>query len=444
MSRPARTLFAAGLPLSGVFAIRLGEIGVRYAFNMVLAVSLGVQGAGQFYLGISTITLAAALARFGIDSAAMRQLAVAHKEGKAARVRSIAALTVGSAALAGGVIAALLSLAAPFLGTRLLSDPALATALRPFAFGTLALAVMVTAGSLLSALDRPVAGQIIAALVWPSLATAWLLLGGAGNAALGAVLAMAATALAGLLLVGREVGCGPLEQVDARGLLAAAGPLFGVEMTYLLLANLPVLALGLWATDAEAGLFGLAGRVSALLTVLTVAMYAVAAPRLARLHAASDRAGLRRAAHAAARGVTVLALPAAAAMLAFPGPLLALFGEGFRAGAPLLVILALGQIVNVLFSQCHTLLAMSGNERCLLRCAVATLGVLGLALALLVPALGATGAAVATVAATLIMSLGSALAVRRRLGLNILAAYAAPVLVARLRSGPGRPLEQPE
>ena len=67
--------------------------------------------------------------------------------------------------------------------------------------------------------------------------------------------------------------------------------------------------------------------------------------------------------------------------------------------------------------------------------------VLVLALALLVPSLGALGAALAAAAATATMSLGSAVGVWRRLGLNILSMFAVVPLRSRM---PAVPLPSPD
>ncbi len=436
-------LISTGRRLARVFAVRLTEIVVRYAFNLMLALVLGVQGTGQFYIGMALISIASPVARFGIDTVAMKRLAVARQSQNAALARGIAVFAFGSTATTSAAISILLFLTAPFLGARLFGNPDFVPILRLFSFGILGCTVASTAGSLLSALSRPIAGQIVSAVIWPLLTTGWLLAAGGtvAQAALVAVLAMAAAALLGLALVWRVIGVGPLQGFEVGPVLAVAWPLFGVEVTYLLLRNLPILALGLVATDTEVGLLGLATQVSALLTVATIAVYAVAAPRLARLHEAGDWAGFTRAARAATRDVAVLALPAAAAMLLFPATILGLFGHAFRTGAPLLVVATLGQLTYAIFAQGNTMLAMSGNERWLWSCARVTLGVLVLALALLVPSLGALGAALAAAAATATMSLGSAVGVWRRLGLNILSMFAVVPLRSRM---PAVPLPSPD
>jgi O-antigen/teichoic acid export membrane protein len=408
------------LRLAPVVALRLGEAGLRYGLNLVLAVSLGVAGAGQFYFGIALVSLGASLARCGVDSVAMKRLAVARGAGDAAGARGLVLACLGSAAGLGLALSLLLLLAAPaFPGD-------LALVVRVFAFGIGALAVQGMAGSLLAAMDRPLAGQAVSVVIWPALTVLAVLLSWPGIAMAGlvAILSMAAAAGLGAVLLWRALDgrLRPFALPAPRALLAAGLPFFGTEIVYLLLSNLAVIALALLVGEAEAGLFGLASRLSMLLTMLTVAMYALTAPRLARLHAEADATGLARAAHEATRAIALAGLPAAVLLLAMPAWLLGLFGEGFAAAAPALVVLTLGQVVNVVFSQGHTLLAMTGREGWLWRVALASLGTLLLALPLAL-AYGATGAAVATTLAGAVGSLGQAICVRRQLGIHILGAF---------------------
>ncbi len=409
------------LRLAPVLAVRVGESGIRYGFNCALALSLGVAGAGQMYVGLAVLALLATLARGGLDQAAFRQVAVALGAGRQPAARGVVLAIAAWALLAATLLAGLLLLALP------LAPEPLRPVLLRLAPGLPALALLTVAGSLLAALGRPVAGQVVGAILWPALVLLVLALGrvAVGQVALATAAAMALAAGIGAVLVWRGLAPGWAErEAPSRPALAkAAWPFFGVEIVSLLSQNLPLIALGLLASDHEAGLFGLASRIAMLVTILTMATYAVTAPRLARLHGAGDAAGFARALHEANRGVMLLGLPVTLALLAVPAWVLGLFGQEFRAAAPLLVLLVLAQVPNLLVSQCYAALAMTGHQRALLRASLASLVAMLLALVVLLPVLGAFGAALAMMVAAVVMGLGQARAVHRLLGVAPLHAF---------------------
>ena len=297
-------LIATGRRIAPVFGMRFGEVGIRYVFTLMLAASLGVDGTGQFYIGISIITVAASIARLGIDSAAVKQVAISTDRHDLAGARDLSAFSISAVVILGGVTSLAIFCTSEPIAALVFGKPALAPLLHVAAFGTLALAVQTTVGGLLTAADRPVIGQFVAAVAWPLATTVYLLVVGLGTVSPGtamavAVGAMALSSLGGLFALwarlGRRLPRRPT--LDGSSLIAVALPLCGVELVYLLINNLPIVALGMLGTDRDVGLLGLASRVSMLLTVFTVAMYAVTAPRFARLYASADGASLKSAAN---------------------------------------------------------------------------------------------------------------------------------------------------
>jgi O-antigen/teichoic acid export membrane protein len=96
---------------------------------------------------------------------------------------------------------------------------------------------------------------------------------------------------------------------------------------------------------------------------------------------------------------------------------LSLFGSGFSGSAMVLSILAVGQFVNVITGSVGYLLTMSGHER-LQRNNFAVCAAISVLLNIvLVPRLGAIGAAIATSTTLAVQMLIAAAIVRQKLGL---------------------------
>ena len=129
---------------------------------------------------------------------------------------------------------------------------------------------------------------------------------------------------------------------------------------------------------------------------------------------------LDRTARQSARWMTLLAGPPLALFLLFPGFMMGLFGDEFRAGAPLLAVLAVGQFINVATGSVGYLLIMSGHEKWILNRSI-FIAAISLALnLLLIPRFGTLGAAMATAISVASTNLIALYLVHKHLGITIL------------------------
>jgi len=424
------------LRLIRLFGARGLEVGVRYGLTLALAIVLGVDGAGQIYLGLALIVLMAGFARCGLNEGLVRPFSLARQAHDAEAARGLAAFGLTFVATLGSLLSLLLLLTAPWLATRVFSSAISPETLMAFACGTLGTALLALLGNLMIAMGRPVLGQTIAALLWPLPVLVWLLLPGAtlsgwevtGTAWIITLAMLASSALGTVLLVRLLGGMRPLRWPAMLPTLVVALPLFGSELSLIMIYHLPIIALGMVGEGADLGLFGLASRLSMLLTVMGMAVYAITAPRFAALDHAADNKGLERAAHAATRLAVVASLPVILLFWVLPGPLLGLFGPDFRAAAPLLIILSVGHCIHLALSPAHTLLAMSGHARDIGRNSSVGVLVLLISLPPLMLQLGALGAAIAGTVAYATISLANACSVRRRLGIALWHSFSGPAV----------------
>jgi O-antigen/teichoic acid export membrane protein len=142
------------------------------------------------------------------------------------------------------------------------------------------------------------------------------------------------------------------------------------------------------------------------------------APLMARLHDAGDREHLQRSLTGATRWVAGTTLAGAILVIVLASPLLSLFGRGFEAATPALRLLAVAHIVNGWVAFNGTVLNVAGYHSHAARSATIALLVDAALLAVLVPAAGVDGAAIAAVAAVIVRNVLNSRAVRRELGLQ--------------------------
>ncbi len=170
---------------------------------------------------------------------------------------------------------------------------------------------------------------------------------------------------------------------------------FAADLAGFMQQVLGIMIAGWLLNSADLGLFKSSEQVGLLISFILIVINAIFPPRFAALHHQGNITALGRLARQGALLALVLAAPMLLVCLAAPGWVLGLIGEGFGAGAPLLRIIALAQLVNVATGSVAFLLNMSGYETLMRNIALICNAFGLLAFFALIPGLGALGAAIA-------------------------------------------------
>jgi O-antigen/teichoic acid export membrane protein len=201
--------------------------------------------------------------------------------------------------------------------------------------------------------------------------------------------------------------------------IGSAIPLGMVEGIYALKDNVGLIALGIFATSEQVGVFRVALQGAALVPFALTAANMVIAPHIARLHSEGRRADFQRLLTTTSRAVTALAVPLALIFLVFGKQLLPiLFGSEFAVAYPALLLLTVGQLVNAVTGSVGTTLAMTGEERCVLGGNLYALLINVVLLVVFVPLFGPVGAAASTSIGTIFLNVYLTYQARRRIGIS--------------------------
>jgi O-antigen/teichoic acid export membrane protein len=403
MLRVSRARFGAGAGILGVawragqvFGARLFAQAAGFLTAVLVARALGPESFGIYSLALISATLLAQLPGPGADMSAVRVSARyrAHDPERAREVLLVAALAEAAVSLT--LALAGVALAGPLAAT-FFEHPQAATALRCAALSAGAIGMT---EYMLATLQ---AGERFGRMLFVSLATAALklvpvaLLWAAGRLNLSNALALfVAAAYAGLLLsvlMSWRMWAGAIRhgRESLRELLTFSRWLIGAMLLGALTSNLDVLALTYLAGAAPAGLYS-AGR--ALTLPLAFAGGALGAVLLPRLSALADQARVGRMVRqitlvaAAAAAIVVLALVGAAPLL-----LRLVYGAQYAGAVPIFQILALAYGVQVVTWPSLTMLLVRDRPDLIAGLSLVVLCATALGYALVVPTLGASGAA---------------------------------------------------
>jgi O-antigen/teichoic acid export membrane protein len=399
-------LTGAGLNVAGLAIAVVATFGSQ----ILLARTLGETGFGIVYLATQVAFVGAAFTRFGMDMAAVREVAVAVGAGEPGRSRAIVERAAAVAATVSVVAAA---------GVWVLSDrvghvPEAGEALRAAALGLpfIALAQVYLGGTRGLKDMRPTllvywAGQPLAWIALIVLAFTLHRSAEVGAAAYSGSWIFAAAA-AYFAWCRRSDGFGParVPPGETVRLLRYGAPRAPAALFAQLLFIADVFVLARYdEAGIETGVYSAASRVSLLVVVFLTSVALVFSPFVADLHARGQRDRLNALFQLLTRATFALTLPLILVLLILPEPTLRLFGGDFstdRAHAALLVLLV-GQTVNVLVGSVGFVLVMVGRTGWDALVYTASIA-LDLALAFwLVPRHGMIGAATAQ-AVTLVLS----------------------------------------
>lgn len=196
-------------------------------------------------------------------------------------------------------------------------------------------------------------------------------------------------------------------------------PFMWLNALYLVNSRTDLVLLGAMKGAQEAGIYAVAARAADLVSFFLIVMNIAIGPRVAQLHKRGESLQLQALIRTVARYVVLVsALPAAISIFSAGFLLLHFYGAPFVGGATPLRILSFAQLACAAAGPVGILLNMTEHTALSAR-AFALSAALNVAMILaLVPAFGATGAAIATAASTMFCCLLRWYLVRRYLRLR--------------------------
>lgn len=396
--------------------------------NVMLARLLGAHDLGLFLLVQSIVLPASLCAVFGLDLLAMREL----RDPRLApnSVSPLSFLLRGGAVVA--VVAALVSgaaLAVLGAGCGWLSpgDCVVAGSVAPVLWPLIALsAFQLLLSGLLRAVGRIAAATFLAGVLSTALilcataiAIALRLEVGFRDVLVLQIVALGIAGFASVLFLRRTeaVGRGGAASL---GLFLRTGPaLVTVQLLALLVTQSDVWVIGLVGTPEQVAQYGLAARLAQLVSLPHLVLNSVLPPLMALHLQERRREELQRIVQTSVALATIPSLGLALVFAAAGGLILALaFDAIYAAAAPVLVILAAGNVVNVVCGPCSQLLIMAGHQRRLNLITLANCAFCLAAGTVAAHALGATGLATVYALALSLQGLAGASAAARLTGVR--------------------------
>jgi len=405
------------------FLLKAIAAGSSFGFSVLLARILGAHGAGIYFQALTLTTIAAVLGRVGLSNTLVRFTAANAAVGDWEKIAGLYRKSIGIASLGSSLAALLLAGGSQWLAEAVFADPQLGIITRWMSLAVVPATLSFLYAHLLKGLKRIAAAISIESVTIPLLTMVGTLVAVPSGGILAAVWVYTIAVLLNLVLammLWRKAAPDVLSvrgHFDTRELLQSSIPLFTMTLLQLVNQSTSTIMLGIWENSAEVGIFAAAHRTSSLTSFVLIAVNSIAAPKFAALFRQGDLNALRQTAQHSARLMALAAGVPLLLVLLFPGGVMSIFGPQCVSGKLALAILSAGQFVNVVTGSVGFVLMMSGHERVMRNIMgfAAVLNVSGNAV--LIPAMGVVGAAIAGAITLSLQNLLAAVMVWRRLGI---------------------------
>jgi O-antigen/teichoic acid export membrane protein len=381
-----------------------------------------VQEFGEYVIALSWALVLALPAKAGFDNSALRYSTIYLERQDFAALRGFVRFGTAAVVAISLIIAGIILLA----GSKLV--PVQHETRIWTAFLVLPLALLTFFSIVMRTAHRIVSAQFYDQILRPALIIAGVVAFIAATGHLSAASAMEVTtgaavvALAALLIELRRVFRSARTHVprydEWQEWLSVSLPMLMLGVVQELMNQIDIVLLGQLADRRQAALFAASWRLASLVPFALVGLATMAGPLIAAAYDRGSLDELHRVSSLVARAGFAFALFSAAALYLFAKPLLGLFGPDFVAGRDVLSILLLGGVVNAFTGVVAYFTTLTGRERSGL---VIFAGALLLSIILnllLIPRLGAVGAAIASSSAMIAWNLVMLFYVRKTIGID--------------------------
>jgi O-antigen/teichoic acid export membrane protein len=408
------------------FAGTLFTASSGYFFKIYLARTLGAEALGIYALGISIVGVIGLFNAVGLPTAGARFVSEYSSQRDYARLGAFLRGALSLLGFGNVVLGAVLLVAMPSIAVRFYHTPALASYSWTFAAIMLVGVLNAFLGQCMAGYSavarRSVITQFAGTTVTILLAVVLISLHFGLRGYLVAQVASATLVLACLAYSVWKLTPRPARSTGGFGhiekrVVQFSATTFGIAVVHFVLGQADKIALGYYLDAKQVGIYAVSIAVAGFVSIALTSVNQIFSPMIAELHSAGNHQLLQTLYAWLTKWVLVFTIPLAASIIAFAGPVMTVFGGGFRSGAAVLALCAIAQVVNCAAGSVGFLLLMSGNQLSLMKIQAANAVFMVALYVVLVPRIGILGAALGLSASVVGTNVWCLVEVRKRLRL---------------------------
>jgi O-antigen/teichoic acid export membrane protein len=397
-----------------------------YFFKIYLARTLGAEALGVYALGMSIVGVIGLFNAVGLPTAGARFVSEYSSQHDYARLGAFLRGALSLLGFGNLVLGAVLLVGMPSIAVRFYHTPALASFSWSFAAIMLLGVLNTFLGQCMAGFSAIARRTVITHFTGTSVTILLAVVLISLHFGLGGYLV--AQVVSAMLVLGCLIysvwkltpqpaqTTGGFGHIEKR-VVSFSATTFGIAVVHFVLAQADKITLGYYLNVKQVGIYAVSIAVAGFVPVALTSVNQIFSPMIAELHSAGNRQLLQKLYAWLTKWVLVFTIPLAAAIIIFAGPVMTVFGEGFRSGAAVLAVCAIAQLINCAAGSVGFLLLMSGNQVALMKVQALNAVLMVVLNVLLVPRLGILGAAIGLSASVVGTNIWCLLEVRKRLHL---------------------------
>jgi O-antigen/teichoic acid export membrane protein len=348
-----------------------------YLFKVYVARILGAEQLGIYALGMTFVGFFGVFNALGLPQSAVRFVSAYMGSGQIEELRSFLFRGCGIVLAATTVLGCVMLFCAPSFSVRFYKAPVLAQYIWLFALIMATGTFTTFLGQILSGYKDVARRTFITNFVGGPLmmlVAVGLLLRGKG---LGGYLA--AQVISGIVVIFLLLASiwrltpKPARKVTSRmapldrGVISFSFSVVIMDFFALVMSQGDKFVIGHYLNAREVGIYSLAAGLIVYVPVVLQSVNQIFAPMISDLHTRGQHSQLEEMYRILTKWIVALTVPLVLVISTFARPIMGIFGHEFEVGWPILVIGALGQLVNCGVGSAGYLLLMAGHQRSLLR-----------------------------------------------------------------------------
>ncbi|HHT9138483.1 MAG TPA: flippase [Candidatus Wunengus sp. YC60] len=379
--------------------------GLSILCQIIIARSFGTEVFGLYTLGLVVLRITEIVARFGLDTGAMRFVSMSQKDN-AGKVKGIFISASFISFINGIVIGGIVYYFAGFVSEAIFHKSELTDVIKTFAICIPFMTTMMVIAGASQGFQTTKYSVYTKDIIRPSANMVFLIPFilfhfGIFGVIYAFVISHAIALLAGFYFISRqfpEIKGKIVKPVyEIKMLLKYSAPLLLSGFLSFLILWTDTIMLGFMKTTKEVGIYRAASQIPIFLTLVLMASNSIYAPAIAEMHYLGQRERLGKIFKTTTRWIFLLSLPIALIIIFSAREIMAFFGSDYiEAGVPVIIVLVIAQFINCATGGVGYTLVMTGKQHVEMLNTLATV-IINIALNyFLIPTYGSLGSAVAT------------------------------------------------
>ncbi|MFC6097406.1 oligosaccharide flippase family protein [Flavobacterium qiangtangense] len=177
-----------------------------------------------------------------------------------------------------------------------------------------------------------------------------------------------------------------------------------------------VLMLGAMSTEESVGIYNAAFKIGMFVLIIIASINIVTGPKIAEFFVNGDNQNLKKMIQKSTQLVTLISLPIVSIIVFFSDLLLQFFGESFKSGSLVLIIIAVSTFISAASGNVDQILNLTDNRKLLFKINLIALSVNIVLNYIFIPIYDINGSAIASMISIIILNLTCVYFIKKKLG----------------------------